>query len=83
MHVIVWQWRRVPRRSGLSPQPRDRLAVELTVLVCLKLALLYLIWQIWFSSPLAKDMQVAPSDVARHVLGDANAAPIRSPGTDP
>ena len=76
--------RRTAQGAGApQPVPRDRLAFELIVLVAAKLVLLLLVWQLWFSDPLARDMRVAPATVGEHLLGAAGAAPAPAPAPAP
>lgn len=69
------RWRIRERAAGTRERADRRLAFELVALVCLKLVLLGLVWEIWFASPLAKDMQMAPDKVRQHLVQDPLAPP--------
>lgn len=82
-HLSSWHGRTAQGSGATQPPPRDRLAFELIVLVALKLVLLLLVWQLWFSDPLARDMRVATDSVGQHILGAGAATPASAPGSAP
>ena len=57
-----------------------RFRVELTLLVLLKLGLLYLIKILFFNHPLAPHMQVAPEQIERQFFGSPATQPSSAPG---
>lgn len=66
-----------------APRRRPRLWLELTVLVVLKIALLLVARQLWFSEPLARDMEVAPEHLRQQFFGNAAATNSSHPGIRP
>ncbi|HEY9100596.1 cytochrome oxidase putative small subunit CydP [Chitinimonas sp.] len=60
-------WRRL--------RSRPRLWLELSLIVILKVLLLYIAKQLWFSQPLAPHMRVAPERIEQQFFGQA-ATPV-------
>jgi hypothetical protein len=52
--------------------PRNRFALEITLIVIVKALILYGFWFTFFSQPLAKHMLVPPAQMDSHMISDAN-----------
>ena len=62
------------------PRKRDRLAIEIVLVLTAKMALLYLIWAVWFSHPETRHMQLPGEQVATRLLtGEAPLNPAAKP----
>jgi hypothetical protein len=48
--------------------PRNRFALEITLIVIVKALILYGFWFVFFSQPLAKHMLVSPSQMESHMI---------------
>ena len=59
----------------------NRLGLEIALLVLVKLALLTIVWLLWFSKPVAPHMRVEPQRIAQHFFGRPIVTP--SPGSKP
>ncbi|GAB3248196.1 cytochrome oxidase putative small subunit CydP [Chitinimonas naiadis] len=64
-------WRRL--------RSRPRLWLELSLIVFLKVLLLYFAKQLWFSQPLAPHMRVAPERIEQQFFGGKSAPVSPSP----
>ncbi|MBB5192879.1 hypothetical protein HNQ50_003633 [Silvimonas terrae] len=61
-----------------------RLALEITGVLIVKCALLWLAWNAWFAHPAAKDMNMPTDMVRQQILGVAASSPaLRTPGETP
>ena len=56
-------------------ESRVRLGVEITVVLCIKLLLLFLLWDAWFSNPVSK--RLTEGSVAAALFGPAMSSPSR------
>ncbi|WP_201747141.1 cytochrome oxidase putative small subunit CydP [Glaciimonas sp. PCH181] len=65
--------------------PRLPLALEITIIIIVKLALLFVLWKLFFSEPQTKKMRMPTDLVEQHFLtnraGAAPAAPLINPAT--
>ncbi|WP_035053957.1 cytochrome oxidase putative small subunit CydP [Andreprevotia chitinilytica] len=64
--------RRGPLRTSLP------LWLEITLILVIKVFLLWGAWKLWFSAPLAHHMQVPQSAISQQLLGVAASAPVSS-----
>jgi hypothetical protein len=72
------------RSIGKLPRQRPRLALEIAIVLGVKILLLYFIWLAWFSEPTTKKMQLPPAEVAQRMLATQSSGENVSPqATDP
>ncbi|QNM97852.1 cytochrome oxidase putative small subunit CydP [Chitinimonas koreensis] len=64
-----------PARQATAPRPTfwSRYRIEITAVVILKIALIFLARQLWFSEPVARHMRVEPQRIERQLLGSPMA----------
>lgn len=64
-------------KSKHSPKRRLTLAWEISLVLVLKIALLWLLWDLFFSSPVAKHMHVPEPQVTQHLLSASPSNPTQ------
>lgn len=60
--------------AWLRDRPHLAFALEISVVVIVKMSFLYLLWRVFFAAPLAPHMKMAPASVSDHMLATPAAA---------
>jgi hypothetical protein len=63
--------------------PRNRFALEITLIVIVKALILYGFWFAFFSQPLAKHMRVSPAQMDNHMIAGTDTFSNATPSSHP
>ena len=69
-----------PDEAGSAPRPYG-LALEIVVILAIKLSLLFVIWYLFFSAPLATHMQLPPERMQQRLVETPASPAPPSPHT--